>query len=580
MKKVRVSFIHCPNRTYSEMQNNGLIFMPVWAYTLAAHIPDDGRYSLSLYDVRINDIDSIEEADIFLFSGINQDYLDLSNMEANLRSRFPDAKLVVGGPIAWSFSQAGDIEKLFIFDHIFIGDGESRILGLLDDLAAKRPLDKVIQSSQRFEVLKARQLYRPMLGATIERYYGAVIEVSRGCPFLCEFCDIRVLPDNNKSHDLPIDLIIQEIEHICSLGVSTFLLACDNFISDLKWAEELVDRILEWRAKVSYKPVFYTWLTINLYKNPTLMSKMRRAGFDSLFIGVESFSSNSLLETAKVQNASAGVVEAIREIQSFGFPVVAGLIFGFDSDSHECFDNTLTGILESGLLSGDPSLLTALPGTPLFHRMSLAGRIRDAKYGLGGHKYHTNIKYLQPKERMVEGYIQFSHRLTEGSYQFSRLQAFYENLERKGNYIPIPAGGYFNLKLAINLIGRSPKAFMLTLKRVWAFVRKPSNIWYLMQALSFVASKKNIPRRFSYLNFWLAVWTTLIVKYGSIAKSDFDIDSLAPDEICPEAILPAGYENDYGEPIPSKKIKAQRKETIQSLRNLTNKIKTREKLYN
>ena len=119
-----------------------------------------------------------------------------------------------------------------------------------------------------------------------------------------------------------------------------------------------------------------------------------KAGFDMLFIGVESFSRNSLLETAKVQNTAPDMVEVIRQIQSYGFIVVAGLIFGFDSDTDSCFDVTLKGLLNSALLSGDPSLLTALPGTPLYRRMKLSGRLRNVRFGLGGFKYQTNIKYL------------------------------------------------------------------------------------------------------------------------------------------------------------------------------------------
>jgi radical SAM superfamily enzyme YgiQ (UPF0313 family) len=575
MGLTRVTFIHCPNRNYSETQNNGVLFMPVWAYTLASHIPDDGRYSLSLCDTRFDRLSDVDQADIFLFSGLNQDYPELKATQAELSARFPQSKFILGGPIAWSFAQAGDLDSLLVFDHVVIGDGEALIEGLLENLSVGRSVDQVIRNSERFDVSDARPLYRPMMDQTIQRYYGAVLEVSRGCPFLCEFCDIRVLPDNNRAHNKPADLLIQEIDHICSLGVSSFLLACDNFISDPKWAEDVVDRILAWREKSSYKPVFFTILTINLYKNTKLMVKMRRAGFDTLFIGVESFDSNSLLETAKTQNVAAGVVGAIREIQSFGFPIIAGLIFGFDSDSPECFEHTLSGILDSGLLSGDPSMLTALPGTPLYKRMSLAGRIRDNKYGLGGFKYSTNIKYLQPRDQLANGYVDFTKRVTDGTYQFARLRAFFCNIEKKGNYIPLPGSSYFSLKLALINIRHNPKAFSLTLTRLWVFINKPSNVWYLIKAWRFVASKKHIDRRFIYLNFWLAVWTTMIVKYGDIKESDLHIESIAPEDINAEAILPPGYEEDRDEPIPENKIRSQRRETIQSLQRLVHTLSHR-----
>ena len=74
LSALNVCFIHCPDPIYADTQNYGAKFMPVWAYTLAAHIPDDGRF-VSLYDMRyLTPPDLIAAADVFLFSGINQDY--------------------------------------------------------------------------------------------------------------------------------------------------------------------------------------------------------------------------------------------------------------------------------------------------------------------------------------------------------------------------------------------------------------------------------------------------------------------------------------------------------------------------
>ena len=566
MTRKSISFIHTPNRYYSEVQNNGVVFMPVWAYTLAAHIPDDGRYDLDLVDIRMDDLDEARAADIFLFSGVNQDYPDIVDTLARLRERFPRATFIVGGPICWSFGQVNELHKLDGFDHIVIGDGEDIFASLLEGVIDGSLNDKVIRNDKRFDLSRARPFFRPMVEATVDRYYGAVLEVSRGCPFLCEFCDIRILPDNNHAHSKDPRLIVDEIDYLCSRGVTSYLLACDNFIGDPRWAEQVVDAILQWRETSSHRPVFYTWLTLNLYKMPGLMKKMRRAGFDTLFIGVESFDSNSLLETAKVQNTASGVIGAVREIQSFGFPIVAGLIFGFDSDNADCFDKTVDGLLEAGLLSGDPSLLTALPGTPLFQRMQLAGRIRDSKYGLGGHKYHTNILYLLPKKVLMDGYLEFAVKLSDGAYQFARFKAFIENLNGE-NYVPLDAKSYFSLKLAWRVTRDNPAAIRLALHRVWLFVSSARNLKHMIKALWLLRRYRHIKGRYGYLQFWLAVWTTIIVKYTTISAADFDIESLDGD-IDAKRIVPDGYAEIMNEPIPANKIAAQRRETLKSLNAL------------
>ena len=196
--KYRVAFIHAPDPVYADTQNYGATFMPVWAYTLAAHIPDDGRFVTSLYDCRFEPEDKIIESDIFLFSGMNQDSGNMEAVRARLKTRFPNAKTMIGGLICWSFDQAGAMDSLDGFDHIFIGDGEEEITKLLETLRCNENLARICRAEKRFPISEARPFHERMLTETVNRYYGAVLEVSRGCPFLCEFCDIRILPDNNR----------------------------------------------------------------------------------------------------------------------------------------------------------------------------------------------------------------------------------------------------------------------------------------------------------------------------------------------------------------------------------------------
>jgi radical SAM superfamily enzyme YgiQ (UPF0313 family) len=565
-RQLRICFIHCPDPTYADTQNYGAQFMPVWAYTLAAHIPQDGRFALSLYDTRVELIESVGAADVFLFSGINQDHGNLLRVQRQLKERFPDSISIIGGPISWSFNQVGDLAKLDGFDHIFIGDGENEITRLLECIRVGNPLDRVIHNKARFEINKSLPMYRPLMDSTIGRYYGAVLEVSRGCPFLCEFCDIRILPDNNRPHNKPVRLIVDELDHICSLGVKQVLLACDNFIGEPRWAEAVLDALLEWQQRTGHRPSLYTWLTINLYKMPHLMQKMRRAGFDMVFIGVESFNSNSLMETAKVQNSAVSVADAVREIQSYGFIVVGGLIFGFDSDDDAAFDITLDGLHDAGMLSGDPSLLTALPGTPLYRRMRAAGRLRDVRYGLGGFKYQTNIRYLMPKEKLIAGYSYFVAQFTDGRKQYARLKRFFDNLDR-GNFVPTEATGYGNLGLFAKMVLRNPAALKQMMQRLFRFARRPTNIYWAVRGLLLALSRKRIPGRFGYFQFWVFAWTNSVLKYRDLSPADFDIDSVE-GSYTPEHILPASYAENVVEDIPRGKTEAQLRSTTAQLRSL------------
>lgn len=562
----RITFVHTPNPVYADTQNYGAQFMPVWAYTLAAHLPE-GAYELALYDTRLESIEEVAASDLFLFSGINQDHAAIERFHACLKEKYPAAKFMIGGPICWSFHMAGDIDKLAMFDVVFIGDGEDHIARLVDDLLAGRPVERVINNKERFKIGTARPFYRPFVNATIHRYYGAVLEVSRGCPFLCEFCDIRILPDNNRTHDKPVELIISELDYLWSLGVRQVLLACDNFIGDLKWAEQVVDAIVAWTERTGAHPSLYTWLTINLHKYPELLRKMRLAGFDMLFIGIESFSANSLLETAKVQNTASDLTNACRVIQSYGFIIVAGLIFGFDSDGDDVVDVTLNGLSHSGLISGDPSLLTALPGTPLYRRMKQAGRLRQVRYGLGGYKYQTNIKYLMPREQIIGGYKKFVRAYNDGAYQYARLKELFDGFET-GNFIPLKSMGYGDPKRFFKMISRNPAAIWQLTQRLARFSFTPQNWYYAAKGFFLMLSRRShVPNAYSYWQFWFFAWTNTVLKYRYLSEKDFDIESV-PADFDISKVLPDEYESGATEEIPDAKIQAQQKFTTKQLKNL------------
>ena len=561
----RVSFVHAPDPIADTANYYGVKFMPGWAYALAAHIPDDGRYLLSLTDCRFEKSCAIQEADVFLFSGINQDLDNLERVRKKLKELHPKGRSIIGGPITWSFEQAGTLKQLAGFDHIFIGDGEEEIGNILKNLSTGAHPPHVLHAKRRFPINEARPLHRPMLDSTISRYYGAVLEVSRGCPFLCEFCDIRVLPDNNRPHNKSSDLIISELDHLARLGVKQVLLACDNFIGDLRWAEEVIDKILEWQAHSGFRLSLYTWLTINLYKSERLMVKMRRVGFDMLFIGVESFSQNSLLETAKVQNAKTNMIESVRQIQSYGFIVVAGMIFGFDSDTDASFQEALDGLNDAALLSGDPSLLIALPGTPLYRRMKLSGRLREVGFSLRVYKYLTNIRYLLPATTIVGGYKHFVKVYCNGQYQYQRLKNFFSLID-EGNFIPMESKGYSNLGLFLKMVVTDRAAIWQMIRRVVRFGSEPSNIIWALRGfkLAFANRRKG---GLGYFQFWFFAWTTAIMKYRYISDTEFDVESI-PQGYDIKNILPAGYQGVTNEPIPLQKIEAQQRTTIAQLEQI------------
>jgi len=132
-----------------------------------------------------------------------------------------------------------------------------------------------------------------------------------------------------------------------------------------------------------------------------LLSAMRRAGFDEVFIGIETPSNESLKETGKFQNIKSDMREAIHTIQQHGMEVMAGFIIGFDSDTDDIADRQVEFIQQTGIPQAMVGMLTALPGTMLYRRLKQEGRLLFASDGNNTHCHATNFQPKMGSEKLI-----------------------------------------------------------------------------------------------------------------------------------------------------------------------------------
>ena len=516
-----ITFVHAPEDLYD--QNYGTQFVPLWAYCLAAHLPCS--WHASIVDCKNQSLRAVRRADVFAFSGINQDVDSIKKAWSCLKHRYPDAVFILGGPITWSFEQEGKLSHLEYFDHLFILDGEQTLPAFLDGLVAGGRAPKVVRAD-RFPFDQSRRIPFELFRPSFEKYYGGVIEVSRGCPFLCEFCDIRVLPDNNRANNKLIPLIVEELDAYYKLGVTRIQFACDNFIGDLTWAGACLDAMIAWKESTGADISVFTWLTINLYNYPDIMAKMRRAGFSILFIGIESVNQNSLLETAKIQNVNV-IEQAVTTIGAYGFVIAPGFIFGFDSDTDAVFDETLQFFVSSGIIGGDPSFLMALAGTPLFERMKRTGRLVESDEGVVRKKIETNIRYLQDSTFLVKGFMRFVESYRSPTFQYARFKRLIDVIKAGDKYARASGPAYGSPLPYLKLQLRYARYTKMLLRRSLFILRRPANVWAVVKAYALVRrNMRKYPGLGAHFFYWVYTWTNMVLKYQGLREEDFALHSV------------------------------------------------------
>lgn len=265
----------------------------------------------------------------------------------------------------------------------------------------------------------------------LDSYPYFCIQASRGCPFACEFCDI-IITDGRVPRVKPISQVMAEIEAICALGGRYISFSDANFIGNHRYAKELLTEMSAWNKARGYLVRFYAEMTLNVAERSDLLQLLREANFQSIFIGIESPRSASLLETKKVQNTIGDMVESVQRIQRQNILVDAGMIVGFDSDDTLIFQEQFDFLTRTGIAFTTCGVLTALERTPLYTRLQREGRLLDQNFqNVHGHG-HADLNFeplRMTREQLLGGYNwliralykyeNYSARLVKGLRQFS-----------------------------------------------------------------------------------------------------------------------------------------------------------------
>ena len=381
------------------------------------------------------------------------------------RCKVAGLKVVAGGPLF-----TAEHEQFPDVDHFVLNEAEVTLAPFLRDLEAGRA-GRVYTSPEFPDI---QQTPAPLWElADRKRYATMSIQYSRGCPFDCEFCNITSLY-GHLPRVKTAGQIIRELDGLYRLGwrESVFFVD-DNLIGNKKQLrDDLLPALIEWRKGKKGMP-FNTEISINIADDEALMDMMTRAGFDTVFIGVETPDTDSLTECNKKQNLRRDLVADVKRIQRAGLQVQGGFIIGFDSDTPSIFQQQIDFIQKSGIVTAMVGLLQAPLGTRLYERMKREKRLVGSFSGdnVDG---ETNIIPKMKLEVLQKGYRAVVKTLYAPKNYYARVKTLLR--EYKAPKITIPMNSeyiraFFRSVLRLGIIGKERLQYWKLL--IWTTFRRP-----------------------------------------------------------------------------------------------------------
>lgn len=389
-------------------------FPPLGLITIAALLPDTWEKKLIDMNTTLLKDKDLKWADYVFISAmvIQKD----SAREVVNRCKEFGIKTVAGGPLfTCDHSEFDDV------DHLLLYEGEITIPEFLRDLEMDKA--KHIYTTEEWADLDQTPVPAWEL-VDLRKYATLNIQYSRGCPFNCDFCNVTTL-FGHVPRTKSAQQILKELDIIYEMGWrGGVFFVDDNFIGNRKkLKEDILPELIQWMAKWNYPFSFLTEVSINLSDDEELMKLMVKAGFNSVFVGVETVSEESLTECNKIQNKNRNLVECVKKMQHFGLQVQGGFIVGFDSDNPTIFKRMIEFIQDSGIVTAMVGLLNAPKGTLLYQRLMEEGRISSS---FNGNNTDLSINFI-PKMNLnvlMNGYNQIINTIYSPKQYYERVMNF------------------------------------------------------------------------------------------------------------------------------------------------------------
>ena len=195
------------------------------------------------------------------------------------------------------------------------------------------------------------------------------ISTSRGCVFDCQFCSGKYLSKNIRMRSP--QSVIEEIIYDWEVYNARFFYFVDpNFLYDVGRAEKICDLI---REEIYYKRngrLSFRIQTRANFENERILYKLRAAGCELIFLGIES-GDEKVLKYNKPGQTVKMVEKVVAAIRRVGIRVRASFVLGLPFETEESIQKTVSFVQSLDLDGVAFHTLDVYPGTILSEKIKI-----------------------------------------------------------------------------------------------------------------------------------------------------------------------------------------------------------------
>jgi radical SAM superfamily enzyme YgiQ (UPF0313 family) len=364
---------------------------------LAALTPPD--IEVKITSTNYEDIDLETDADLIGISVTTFKALESYALAQEFRKR--GKTVVLGGPHPTIMPE----EALNYADSVVRGEAEIVWPKLLEDF--KKNKLKALYENEAAPQLRNLPHPRWDLWPQKNRLNIDMFQVTRGCPYLCDFCYHSAYASSFRWR--PVEEVVREI---ASMESSYIYFADDNLTGNNRYAKQLFSELSGLKKK------WISNLSLEVATDNELLSLLYKSGCRLVTIGLESIDQENLNAINKKRIPMNKYQEYVKIFHDHGIMVSGFFIFGFDNDDHSVFERTLDFIDQIKLDSVRSYILSPIPKTVLYQRLKKENRLipyvwdGNNPYGLPRYAFGdgNNVTFIPKKitvERLQDGFNWF-----------------------------------------------------------------------------------------------------------------------------------------------------------------------------